>query len=74
MCNINYQANEQEQGGGGVNGGLSAAIRNADAWSAWAGLTDLLLNRLEKEGKVKKEERRGIWGGNGARVYGIDWW
>jgi len=53
---------------------LSTSIRNADAWGAWAGLTDCVLDKLEKEGKINRENRKGVWGGNGAKVYEVEWW
>ncbi|KAF8418939.1 hypothetical protein EV426DRAFT_539012 [Tirmania nivea] len=68
VCNVNYQGSQVRKSS------LSASIRNADAWGAWAGLTDWILNELEKEGKINGVNTRGIWGGNGARVYGVDWW
>ena len=68
VCNAQYQGSDVEKSC------LSASIRNADAWGAWAGLTDWVLNELEKEGKINGVNRKGVWGGNGARVYGVDWW
>lgn len=68
MCNVNYQGSKSRKSC------LSETIRNADAWSAWAGLTDWILDDLEREGKITAEDRRGVWGGNGARVYGVEWW
>ena len=52
---------------------LSTSIKNADAWGAWAELTDWVLNELENEGKIDRRNRQAVWGGNGARVYGVDW-
>ena len=65
MCNLNYPGSEV------IRGNLSHVIRNADAWCAWVGLTDLILVKLVKEGKISEEDISGVWGVNGARVYGI---
>ena len=65
VCNINYPGNEVRRSN------LSHVIRNADAWCAWVGLTDLMLVKLVEEEKINEEDIPGVWGGNGARVYGI---
>ncbi|RPB22759.1 hypothetical protein L211DRAFT_788483 [Terfezia boudieri ATCC MYA-4762] len=67
MCNAHYQGSNVKKSI------LSASVMNADAWGTWAGLTDWVLNELEKEGKINGVSREGIWGGNGSRVYGVDW-
>ena len=76
MCNVLYPAREGEPSGG------SSKVRNGDAWNAWVVLTGMLLEKMVGEGVLGvgaqggdglRKMMEGVWGGNGARVYGVEW-